>query len=280
MRARLFSEATKLARIFSFSLALLPLGSAYAQQSVEELAKAAQNPIADMISLPFQNNTNFNVGPRNQTQNILNIQPVIPLTLNKDWNVITRTIVPVISQPDFGVPGADRENGIGDIQFSAFFSPKQPTTSGWIWGVGPIIQMDSATNDALGQGRWSLGPTAVVLNVKKGSPWVYGALINNVWSIDNSSRSDVNQMILQPFVNYNFPKYPGLYLSSSPILTANWEIEDGEKWTVPLGGGIGKIFKLGNQSLNAQIQGYYNVVKQDAAGDWTLRLQLQLLFPK
>jgi len=264
----------------SIFLAMLTLAPAHAQHSNDELAKAAQNPIADMISLPFQNNTNYNVGPRNQTQNILNIQPVVPFSVNRDWNVITRTIVPVISQPDFGIPGNDRENGIGDIQLSAFFSPKQPSSSGWIWGAGPVVQLKTATDDVLGQGKWGLGPTVVALNIRKGSPWVYGALINNIWSVaGDDDRRTVNQMLIQPFVNYNFPKSPGTYLSFSPIMTADWKA-DGEKWTVPMGMGIGQILKVGNQPINVSAHGYYNVIKPDEAGDWTLRLQLQLLFPK
>ena len=148
-------------------------------QDSAALAKAAQNPIADMISMPFQNNTNFDVGPEKKTQNILNIQPVYPVNLNADWNLITRTIVPLISQPAFA-PSQDRENGLEDIQFSVFFSPKR-MVGGWVWGAGVIAQLDTATDDRLGQGAWGLGPTVVALNL--GKTWVYGALINNVWSV-------------------------------------------------------------------------------------------------
>ena len=171
------------------------------------LAKVAQNPIANTISLPFQNNTNFDVGPQKKTHNILNIQPVYPFSLNADWNLITRTIVPVISQPALA-PGQERENGLGDIQFSAFFSPKQ-LVGGWVWGVGAIAQLDTATDERLGQGVWGLGPTAVALYL--GKTWVYGALINNVWSVlaKDDERRSVNQMLLQPFVNYNFPERRG-----------------------------------------------------------------------
>ena len=150
--------------VATFAALGVPGESVFAQDS-DALAKAARNPIADMISLPLQNNTNLNAGPKSQTQNVLNIQPVYPVNLNPEWNLITRTIIPIISQPDFGVPSAERTNGIGDLQFSAFFSPKKPTPSGWTWGVGPVLQLPTATNDVLGQGKWGLGPTAVALHI-------------------------------------------------------------------------------------------------------------------
>jgi len=248
------------------------------ESEAAELARKAQNPIASMVSLPFQLNVNFDTGPLEKDQEILNIQPVYPFTLNDNWNLITRTIVPVISQPAF-TPGQGRTNGIGDINFSAFFSPKKPTSSGWIWGAGPILVMDTASDDRLGQGAWSIGPSAVAL--KMNGPWVTGALINNVWSIsEDSGRSDVNQMLIQPFINYNFPNKPGRYLSFSPIITANWEAESGQKWTIPLGLGIGQVMKLGKQPVNLQLASYYNVARPDNASRWQIRAQFVLMFPK
>lgn len=249
-----------------------------AEESAADLAKAVQNPVADLISVPFQNNTNFNVGPEQKTQNVLNIQPVIPVELNSDWNLITRTIIPVISQPEF-IPGQGRTNGIGDIQFSAFFSPKKPTAAGWIWGAGFIAQLDTATDDVLGSGKWGLGPTAVVL--KNDGQWVYGGLINNVWSVaGDDSRSDVNTMLIQPFINYNFPDKPGRYLTFAPIITSNWEADSDDRWTVPIGLGIGQVMKWGRQPVNLQASAYYNVVTPEYGADWQLRLQIQLMFPK
>ena len=249
-----------------------------AEQDATSLAKAAQNPIADMISLPFQLNINLNAGPDKKTQEVLNIQPVIPVNLNPEWNLITRTIVPLISQPQFA-PGQDRTNGLGDVQFSAFLSPARP--GAWIWGGGVIVQAPTASDDVLGQGKWGLGPTAAALHMEKGSPWLYGALINNVWSVGgDSDRADVNQMLLQPFINYNFPHHPGLYLSFSPIITANWEASSGNKWTVPVGLGIGQIMRWGRQPVNLQAAAYYNVERPDFAPNWNIRLQVQFLFPK
>ena len=230
-----------------------------------------------MISLPFQNNVNFDVGPLQKTQNVLNIQPVLPFSLNAEWNLITRTILPVISQPAFA-PGQDRENGIGDIQFSAFLSPKQ-AVDGWVWGVGAIAQLDTASDDRLGQGVWGLGPTAVALHL--GKTWVYGALINNVWSVsEDEGRRRVNQMLLQPFLNYNFANAPGRYLTFAPVITADWEADSGQKWVVPLGLGIGQIMRFGKQPVNLQASAYYNVERPDNAAQWQLRLQMQFLFPK
>ncbi len=242
-----------------------------------KLAKAVQNPVADLISVPLQYNANFGVGPGDGTQHVLNIQPVYPVKLNADWNLITRTIVPLISQPALA-PGQDRENGLGDIQLSLFVSPAK--SAGLIWGAGLIMQFDTASDDVLGQGKWGLGPAAVALKMQ--GPWVYGALINNVWSVGgDDNRSDVNQMLIQPFVNYNFPQHPGRYLTFSPIITANWEANSSNTWTVPLGLGIGQILKAGKLPLNVQASAYYNVEKPDVTGaDWQLRLQVALLLPK
>ena len=240
----------------------------------EELAKASQNPVADLISLPLQNNTNFNFGPEEKTQNVLNIQPVWPFSLTENWNVITRTIIPVISQPRLA-PGDERENGIGDTTFTAFLSPAN--SGKWIWGAGPVLLLPTATDEVLGSEKWGAGPSAVALTIR--GPWVMGALFNQIWSFaGDGDRADVDQMLLQPFVNYNLPD--GWYLVSSPIITANWEADNDNTWTVPVGGGVGKIFRVGKQPMNAQIQGFYNVEKPVNGADWTLRLQLQFLFPK
>ena len=249
-----------------------------AEESAADLARASQNPVADMISLPFQNNTNFNMGPDDDTQNVMNIQPVWPVSLNEETNLITRTIVPVISQPKL-FPGDERENGLGDIQFTAFYSPKKPTSGGLIWGVGPVILMDTATDRVLGTGKWSAGPSIVLL--KMTGDWVIGALVQNVWDFaGDDDRESVNQFLMQPFINYNFPHAPGRYLSFSPIITANWEASNEDTWTVPIGGQIGQIFRWGRQPINVSAGAYYNVEKPQFGSDWTLRLQWTFLFPK
>ena len=257
--------------------AVLAGGSpAHAELSATELAKLAQNPVANLISVPFQNNTNFNVGPENGTQNILNIQPVIPVHLSGEWNLITRTIIPVLSQPAF-TPTQDRENGIGDVQFSAFLSPAD--AQGTIWGVGPIVQLPTNSVDRLGNDRWGAGPSAVILRLEKGNPWVYGFLANNVWSVGSSSSDpSYNNFLLQPFLNYNFGG--GLYLTSSPIITADWKADNSQRWTVPVGGGVGQIVHFGRLPVNMQLSAYSNVIKPDNGADWQLRFQVEFMFPK
>lgn len=258
-------------------LATAMAGPAAAQQpaSTEALARAAQNPLANLVSVPFQNNTNFGVGPRDGTQNVLNIQPVVPFSLGKDWNLITRTIVPIITQPGFEA-GQGTTTGLGDIQLTGFLSPS--TSEGLIWGAGVIGQLPTNSNDRLGNDRWGLGPSAVVLRMDEGSPWVYGFLVNNVWSVGGGSDPKYNNFLLQPFVNYNL--LDGWYLTSSPVITADWEAPSSQRWTVPLGGGVGKIVHFGRLPVNLQLQGYYNVEKPDNGADWTLRFQIQFLFPK
>ncbi len=258
-------------------IAITGTGTARGEPSSEELAKMAQNPVANLISVPFQNNTNLNYGPEGGTQNILNIQPVIPVTLNKDWNLITRTVLPLIWQPALN-SAQDSTFGLGDTQLSAFLSPSD-VSSGLIWGAGTVVQAPTHTDSALGNENWGLGPTAVVLRMKKGSPWVYGVLINNIWSLGTSnSDPSYNNGLIQPFVNYNLPG--GTYINSTPIITVNWEADSGNQWTVPLGAGIGHIFHFGKLPVNAQIGGYYNVVTPDDGPNWQIRAQLQLMFPK
>jgi len=238
-----------------------------------ELAKAAHNPVASMISLPFQNNTNFGFGPEDGTQNLLNIQPVWPISISENWNLVTRTIVPVLSQPEM-MPGGDRTFGLGDISFTAFFSPAKPGKV--IWGAGPVFLLPTATDDVLGSDKWGMGPSVVILTMP--GHWVVGSLFSNVWSFAGSGDHDINIFTWQYFINYNLPK--GWYLCSAPIITANWKADSGNKWIVPFGGGFGRIFRIGKQPLNAAAQAFYNVKKPDFGPDWTLRLQLQFLFPK
>jgi hypothetical protein len=256
-----------------------------ASTSATDLAKQTQNPVADLISVPFQNNFNFNTGPEKRSVWVLNVQPVIPIKLTDDWNLITRTIMPIINQPPLA-PGVDQATGLGDINPSLFLSPSG--SKEFIWGIGPTFTFPTASNRLLGMGKWSAGPAAVALTMQ--GPWVAGALLNNQWSFAGWGPTRVNQFLLQPFVNYNFGE--GWYLVSAPILTANWVASSGDKWTVPLGAGGGKLFrlkelpggdtlgKLGELPVNTQLQAFYNVVRPGDAATWQLRLQIQFLFPK
>jgi hypothetical protein len=253
-------------------VAILAAGPAIAQDKGGDLAKQTQNPVSSLISVPFQNNTGFGLGPNDRIQNVLNIQPVIPVSLG-NWNMINRTIAPLIYQPLLGTE-SDGEFGLGDINHTMFFSPADPGKV--IWGVGPVISFPTATNDILGTDKWSLGPSLIALTMPK--QWVIGALVNNIWSIaGNEDRADVNSMLLQYFVNYNFSN--GTYLTSAPIITANWEADE-DKWIVPFGGGAGAITKIGPQPINLQVSAYYNVAHPENGPDWSLRAQVQLLFPK
>jgi len=250
--------------------------AAHAALSAEELAKLAQNPVGNMISVPFQDNVNLNYGPQKRTQNILNIQPVVPISVDADWNVITRTILPVISQPPVA-PGEGTTNGIGDLQLTAFLSPAKP--GAWIWGAGAVVQAPTHSNDKLGNDNWGLGPSVVLLHLDHGSPWVYGVLVNNVWSVGTRAGApSYNNGLVQPFLNYNFPG--GTYLTSAPILTVNWDADSGNRWTIPVGGGIGHIFHLGKLPVNTQLSAYYNVEKPDYGSNWQIRVQAQFMFPK
>jgi hypothetical protein len=249
--------------------------TAAAAASTDNLRKAAQNPVASLISVPVQNNSNFDLGPDDRTQNVLNIQPVIPLRISDNWNLITRFITPIIYQPTVSQPVNQGAFGFGDLNPSFFFSPANPR--GVIWGAGPVLVFPTATNSVLGQGKWSAGPSAVVL--AQPGKWTLGALVNNVWSFaGQSSRPAVNQMLFQYFINYNLNK--GYYITWQPTLTANWEASGGSRWVVPVGGGLGRIAKLGFQPVNVTAQFYGNPVHPPGASAWGMRLQIAFLFPK
>lgn len=262
-------------------LAAIALAAAPAwseEPSETELAKKVQNPVADLISVPFQNNFNFGTGPDDELQYVLNVQPVIPFPVTEEWNIITRTIVPLVYQPTLATtPNGDvgDQFGLSDTQLSAFLSPAGD--KGLIWGVGPILQFPTATSNLVGNQQWAAGPTAVVLTMR--GPWVFGVLANQLWSYaGDSDNSGVNQLLVQPFVNYNLKD--GWYLTTAPVMTANWKAASDNTWTVPVGGGAGKIFHLGRLPLNGQLQAFYNAERPSGAPDWQLRLQVQFLFPR
>ena len=256
------------------------VGESAGTSDAEALAKATQNPVADLISVPFQNNMGLGFGPHsygkaNRVQNVLNIQPVVPIHLNEKWNLISRTILPILEQPMPGTKNAQKW-GIGDVNETLFLSSAK--SKGLIWGVGPILGFPTATDsEVLGTQKWTVGPSVVALTMK--GPWVIGGLANQQWSYAGADiRRSVNAMLIQPFVNYNFKN--GAYITSGPIITANWANHvDGQCWTVPVGGGVGKIVKIGKLPVNLSVQGYYHIIHPTAAADWVLRTQVTLLFP-
>lgn len=241
------------------------------EAQTEALAAEAQNPVSNLISVPFQYNLTPGIGPNeDKTLSLLNIQPVVPFALSPDLTLVTRTILPVLSQPT----ATSNQNGIGDLNPSFFLVPKG--RGAWTFGFGPTLVLPTASDSSLGRGKWSAGPAAVAVYSK--GPWVAGALVNNIWSFaGNSDRSSVSAFLLQPFINYNLRH--GWYLVTAPIITANWRAE-GEQWLVPVGGGVGRLFRIGKQPINASLQAYANVVKPDVFGDVTIRAQIQFLFPK
>lgn len=242
-------------------------------EDVTELAKKAQNPVAKMISLPFNSNWNMNLGPQDRTQYILDIKPVIPFSIDECWNLITRTIIPVVSQPNL-VTNHGSVNGVGDINPTFFLSPN--TDSVIRWGIGPSIILPTATNDQLGQGQYSAGPSFVILATP--GPWVIGVLTTNVWSVTGESgRAPVNQFSLQYFINYNFKA--GWYVTSSPIITADWYATSRNRWTVPFGLGLGRIIRVGKQPINISLQAYDNVKSPTIGPDWQAQFNISFLFP-
>jgi len=259
--------------VFALSILTASPQVAWAQES-PDIAKQAQNPIASLISVPLENDFNPRTGAKKEDSYVFELKPVVPFRLSNDWNLITRTIIPVIQVPDLA-PGVSGTAGLGDIQESLFLSPTKAGPV--IWGAGPVISFPTATESILGTKKLSLGPTVVVLRSQ--GHWLFGSLVQNLFSVAGpSGRPDVNQMLMQPFVNYNLPHK--WYLTSSPIITANWEAISSQRWVVPVGGGVGKIVHFGKLPVNAYTQLFYNVQRPNGTSSWSARFQMQFLFPK
>ncbi|HKO34817.1 MAG TPA: neuromedin U [Candidatus Limnocylindria bacterium] len=235
------------------------------------LAKQTQNPVADLVSIPFQFNFNSGGGLGDGTLYNLNIQPVIPITLNEDWKLIARAIVPYISSP---APDGGQEGGFGDIQLQSYFT--QAHSGKVIWGIGPLFSFPAATNPLVRTGSWAAGPAAVVLTMP--GHWVIGGLVNQLWTYaDNGGEPEVNQFVVQPFINYNFGV--GWALSTGPLITANWNAPSGQEWTVPIGLGITKTTVFNRRPMNIGLQYYHNVVHPDGGPSDQVRIILALLYP-
>ena len=243
-----------------------------AAQDEAELAKKAQNPVADLISVPLQNNWDFGIGPADAMRYTLNVQPVIPFSISDDWLLITRTILPVI-YAESPVKGGSDKSGLGDTLQSFFFAPKEPV-GGWIMGAGPVFSYPSATDDALGTEKWGAGPTAVVLQQKRG--WTYGALGNHVWSYaGDDDRSDVSATFLQPFVSYTTKAYTTVGFNTES--TYDW---NAAQWTVPLNLSVTQLLKLGKLPVQIGVGGRLYVERPAGGPDWGMRLTMTFLFPK
>ena len=252
---------------------LLASPPAHAQsESSEELAKKLQNPVANLISVPLQSNWDFGIGRASAMRYTLNVQPVIPFSLGKDWNLITRTIVPFI-HAESPVSGGDSHGGTGDITQSFFLSPKEPL-GGWILGGGPVFLYPSASDEALGAEKWGAGPTAVVLRQDRG--WTYGMLANHLWSFaGNDKRDDVSATFLQPFLSYTTRTYTTFGLNTES--TYDWEHS---QWTVPINLFVVQLLKIGGQPVSFQVGGRYYAERPIGGPDWGLRFTVTFLFPK
>ena len=251
-----------------------PQAASTVSNTTQSLQNATQNPVADLVSVPFQNNGGYGAGLYNRSQNVLLIEPVIPIHLSKDWILINRTIQPVVWQP-YSQQTTGGEFGFGDMNPQFYLSPAKPGKL--IWGVGPQFVLPTATNNILGQGKVSIGPAVVALT--QPHPWTIGALANNLWSIAGSgSRPSVNQFLLEYFINYNMKK--GWYIDIAPVITADWKASSGNIWTVPVGGGLARLMKVGFQPLSIAGQLYGNAVHPQGASSWSMRFQVTLLFPQ
>jgi hypothetical protein len=259
--------------------------------SEQDLAKQSQNPVADVVSVPFESNVLFGLGPSDSSAYVLNVKPVYPLRIGK-LNLINRLILPVIyaEGQDVTLTGDQGQLlgfggeirlangsafGLGDTTYQAFFSPAEPGDV--IWGIGPAVVLPTATDNRFAGDKWSAGLSAVALAMP--GRWVVGTLVQNVWSFaGDGDADDVNQFMVQPFANYNLDN--GWYLNTSPVITANWEADGADQWTVPLGMGVGRLVRHGKQPVDYRIAAYSNVAAPSFGSDWSLRFTVKLLFPK
>jgi hypothetical protein len=247
--------------------------SAFAETALN-FAKSTQNPLAinpetRYFTLPFVNYLNFGYGANNNTQDILDLKPVMPFRFTSSLDLVFRTIIPLMHQPKQN----GYMNGLGDINPTAFLAPAH---NNWIlWGIGPTLVIPTATNKALGAGKWSLGPELVLIMMP--DRWTFAILTNNVWSFaGEANRPAVNQFSFQYYITYNFDH--GYYVTTQPNITANWKANPSQVWTVPFGAGIGRAFHVGNQAMNVLLQGYSNCIRPSAGPRWFVQATLEFLF--
>jgi hypothetical protein len=254
-----------------------------AQQDALRLAiiKTSQNPVGNITVVPFQNNFNYGVGPYTRLQYNLNVQPVVPIMLSTNMTLIARTIFPIVNQPSPAAPpvcvspnGCPSTFGIGDTQEQLFFAPKTKPNQ-LIWGVGPIFQAPTGSPSTFTSGKWSVGPDAVALIMP--GKFVIGTLVTQLWSVAGpSNRPNLSVFFLQPFINYNLKN--GWALSTSPNITANWSATQ-NRWAVPLGGGVARTFKDGDQLMSLAVSYYTYVTRPLVSPQTNLKISWSLLWP-
>jgi hypothetical protein len=271
---------TKALNIALLTTALLPLlsGAAQAETSTAELAKQANNPVAALYSLPVQYNWNQKIGPTGDgKQTTINIQPVLPFDLNDDWNLISRTILPLIDQHGAAPDGLADKSGMGDVTQSFFFSPKKPTESGWILGAGPVFLLPTGSDELLSNEQWGVGPTVVAL--KQSDGWTRGILANHIWGLEGSpadGKEKINATFLQPFLSYTTPTYTTFSINTES--TYNWQSQE---WSVPINLTVSQILKVGDQMLSVQVgPRYWADSPENGAQGWGARAAVTLLFPR
>jgi hypothetical protein len=257
----------------------------------KDLAKASQNPLGNVIGLPFENNYYTDTGPTEKVVNSLLIKPVVPMRISDNLNLISRAVIPItyiegqdtatVGSPDTDLgpiqvfPGTTDDFGLGNISYTAFFSPSKPGKL--IWGVGPMVELPTNSDDSLGSDTWSAGGSVVLLTMP--GNWVVGLLASNIWDVASSGdQPDINRFNFQPIVNYNLQK--GWYLSSTPVLTANWEAESGEKWSIPVGGGVGRLMRFGDQPVDFKFAAYKYTETPEFGPNWDIQLTVKFLLPK
>lgn len=262
--------------------------SVHGVEAAEDMAKQSQNPLGTIISVPFENNFLFGLGPSDSSAYVLNMKPMYPANFG-NWNLINRFVIPLMysegqdinSQDPLDQPYSQINNllggsefGLGDITYQAFLSPAKPGKV--IWGAGGALVVPSATEDRYSSDKWSAGPALVALTMP--GRWVIGCLAQNVWSFAGSGEQNVNKGIFQYFINYNLDK--GWYLSSTPTITANWESDSDNRWVVPFGGGVGRLIKFGKMPVDMKLVGYWYAEKPSFGPDWSAQFTIKFLFPK
>jgi hypothetical protein len=246
-------------------------GEASTPPTATELAKLKQNPVSGLRQIIFQAEISPNLPGSGKTEGNYSIQPVWPFSLGTDWKLITYTILPLVQLP--GAPGESTDVGLGDTLINLYVAPKKP--GALIWGAGPAILLPTRTDPALGPNSWSLGPS-LILFYEKGLASA-GVVLQNIWSLRGSGVNEVNEFGAQYFVTYNLPD--GWFLYSNATITADWLVEERDRWTVPVGGGLGRVFNIGKQSVSLSAQAFANVVKPRDGAKWTGIVQFSFLFP-